>query len=244
MTNELWYPASPSLPLFLLVSPRFTSRSIDYWNTLRSLPLFTCPCWSPLHPPLFHLRRARSPRALLYLVPFIWLIWYLELICLWIRTRVFTYICLHLPISHFPHVHSPLSSSAFLLFFCGILIMKSGCSPSSVLAAFVVLKVTNRLLICTLWFLKLTDICIILLPAFPSSKVACRRFFHWMELRAVNIMACLIRFWIFVERSVRELQKYAASKMSPISKKPDWSRAQKVKCFIFPLWQVGLIRFL
>lgn len=46
-------------------------------------------------------------------------------------------------------------------------------------------------------------------------------------------MACLIRFWIFVERSVRELQKYSASKMSSISKKPDWSPARKVKCLVF-----------
>lgn len=231
------------LPLslsFSLSPPRFTSCSIDYWNTLRSLPLFTCPCWSPLLPPLFHLHRARSPRALLYLVPFIWLIWYLELICLWIGTRVFTYICLHLPISHFPLVHSPLSSTAFLLFLWNI----DNEKQAAALHLFVVLKVTNRLLICSLWFLKLTDICIILLPAFPSSKVACRRFFHWIALRAVNIMACLIRFWIFVERSVCELQKYAASTMSSISKKPDWSRAQKVECFIFRLWQVGLIPFL
>lgn len=92
MTNELWYPASPSPCLTL-----FNSRSIDYWNTL--------PFVTP--PPLIRLLFIRPsaglapPLAILYLVPFIWLIWYLELIGLWIEARVFTHICFNLPISHF-----------------------------------------------------------------------------------------------------------------------------------------------
>lgn len=80
-------------------------------SLLLSLALLSlCPFHSPV------CRAHSPPRALLYLVPFIWLIWYLELIGLWIEACVFTYICLHLPISHFSLVPSLLFSSAFLSF--------------------------------------------------------------------------------------------------------------------------------
>lgn len=232
------------LPLFLLVSPslHFTLYWLLKYSPIPAalyMPLLIPPAPSPLS----FAPRSLSPCSTLSCTI------HLANLIFGVDTRLNRDPCFLIHLSPSPNLSFPCRSfTPFLIclppFFCGILIMKSGCSPSCVLAAFVVLKVTNRLLICSLWFLKLTDICIILLPAFPFSKVACWRSFHWMELRAVNIMACLIRFRIFVERSVRELQKYAASKMSLISKKPDWSRAQKVKCFIFPLWQVGLIRFL
>lgn len=165
MTNELWYPASPSLSLSVSLSLHFTLyRLLKYslipaiLNTpslLLSLPLsLSLP--APFHLPVCS---AHSPPcALFYLVPFIWLIWYLELIGLLFEARVFTYIRLHLPISH---SSPPLSLLFCLPLFFRVLIMKSGSSPSSALVAFVGLRETNRLLILCLWFVKLTDICII-----------------------------------------------------------------------------------
>lgn len=141
MTNELWYPAplslSPSLPV---------SHSL---HALSIIEMLSFPSHSQhaleasLSPPLcsFHLLGPCSPSSLcavLYLVPFIWLIWYLELIELWIEAPCFH---IHLspssdlshPLSHsispFSLPPSSLSLPFFSLFFPRVAIMKSGSSP-------------------------------------------------------------------------------------------------------------------
>lgn len=144
MTNELWYPAplSLSLPLCPCLT-LFTSRSIDYWNALLSLPFSTRPGSFSLSSPLcsFHLPACpcslSSLCAVLYLVPFIWLIWYLELIELWIEAP-----CFHIHLSPSSNFSLSLSHSLspfflppsslpffFFLFFPRVAIMKSGSSP-------------------------------------------------------------------------------------------------------------------
>lgn len=131
MTNELWYPASPS---FSLSPSRFTSHSIDYWNTLRSLPLFTSPCWSPSpFPPPFVQHSLPSCSTLSCTIHLANLIFGVDMP---LNQDPF----FHIHLSPSPDLSFPSRSFTPFLFclppFLGILIMKSGSSPSSALAAF------------------------------------------------------------------------------------------------------------
>lgn len=130
MTNELWYPASPSPPLFLLVSLRFTSRSIDYWNTLRSLPLFTCPCWSPTPTPLSSVLRPLSPCSTLSCTI------HLANLIFGVDMPLSRDPCFHIHLSPSPDLSFPSRSFAPFLFclppfFWGGVVLgtKLGCSP-------------------------------------------------------------------------------------------------------------------
>lgn len=140
--HQLWLMNCDILLLCLSLFARvsLSSRSIDYWNALLFLPFSTRPGSFSLSSPLCSFPSLcpcslSSPCAVLYLVPFIWLIWYLELIELWIEAP-----CFHIHLSpssdlyhSLSHSLSPFSlpppSPSLSLFFPRVAIMKSGSSP-------------------------------------------------------------------------------------------------------------------
>lgn len=138
----------------------FTSRSIDYWNTLRSLPFVTRPrSFSPLSLSL-PLSFARLPCSLSSPYCPLSCTIHLANLIFGVDRALNRGLCFHIHLSPSPNLsflsHSPSPFLFPLPLFFRVTIMKSGSSPSSVLAAFAGLRETNCLLILCPWFVKLT----------------------------------------------------------------------------------------
>lgn len=160
MTNELWYPGS--LSLFLSHSLHFTLYRLLKYSPIPSIlntPSQLLPSLCSFHLPVCRARSLSSPCCPLSCTI------HLANLIFGVDRALNRGLCFHthlspsLDLSFLSHSLSPFRFPLPLFF--RVAIMKSSSSPSSVLAAFAGLRETNSLLILCLWFVKLTDICII-----------------------------------------------------------------------------------